>query len=266
MSEVIANQSSGFVTLDQCVRNALMDIGAGMERYETFKKWSLDTFNMFHFDMAQSVKTKRISLTPWKAIELPDDYVDWVLIGVQMSNGQIAVFTHDDRISLPTLDEDEDGEVDPIVYDSEESLPVVIDQYPSQYWFLTHNEFGEDKGGLFGLTTKDNGVGYYKFNTERREIQFSPSVRGDTTIYFEYLARGREPGEKTVVNMYAAKLIELGIHRWRIHFSKASIAEKDLHRRAFYEEYYRVQSRILKVSVEDVLECARNGYKLISSF
>lgn len=262
MSEIIATQPSGFITLDQCIRNALVDIGAGLERYEQAKKWALDTYNMFHLDLAQEIKTVRLPLTAWKAVIVPDDFVDWVLFGVEI-NGAIQVFTNDDRIPLPTVDADEDGELD-VPQGATDTLPA--DQVPAQYWFWNINSNGEDTGKLFGLTTKDNGVGYFKMNPERREIQMSPSVNADTIAYLEYLSNGRTPGAKTVVNMYAAKLIELGIHRWRIHFSKASIAEKDLARRTFFEEYYRTQSRILKVTVEDVLECARNGYKLISSF
>lgn len=261
MSEIIESQASGFVTLDQCVRNALMDINAGMERYEQFKKWGLDTYNEWHLDMAQEVKTARLELTPWKAVYLPDDYVDWAMIGVEINNA-INVFTNDDRIPLPTIDDDEDGELDaPTV---PETLPV--DQLPVPYWFWNVTERGEDKGGLFGLTTKDNGVGYYKFNTERREIQFSPSIDGDTVVYLEYISNGRTPGSKTVVSLKAGKLIEMGIHRWRVHFSKAPMWEKKLAKDAYYEQYHKTETRMLKISVEDVLECARDAYRLISSF
>lgn len=261
MSEITeGNRLRGFVTLDSIVKSALMDIGESMHRYEQFKHWAIEAYRDFHFDLSQEVKTAYLPLTAWKAVELPVDYVDFVMIGVNI-NGDIRVFTNDDRIALP----DEaiiDG--DPDDAEEEGDLPLTTTQ---RMYFYNITSRGEDAGQLYGLLAKNNGVGYYKFNKERREIQFSPHINGDTTVYLEYISDGIDPCEKTVVNVYAAKLIKLYIHWQRHFFAKSSTrSDKDLAEKTYYNEFNRVRSRMEPITIADVLEVARDGYKLVQSF
>lgn len=262
MSEITeGNRLRGFVTLDSIIRSALMDIGESIHRYEQFKHWAIEGYRDFHFDLAQEIKTAYLPLTAWKAVELPIDYVDFVMIGVSI-NGDIRVFTNDDRIALP----DEaiiDGDPD----DAEEGGDLPLTNTTERVYFYNVNSRGEDAGQLYGLLAKNNGVGYYKMNKERREIQFSPHVNGDTTIYLEYISDGINPCEKTVVNIYAAKLIKLYIHWQRHSFAKSSThADKREAKDNYWNEFYKVQNRIQKVTVADVLEVARDGYRLVQSF
>lgn len=262
MSQITeGDRPRGIVTLDSCIRSALMDIGESMARYEQFKHWAIEGFRSFHFDLAAEVKTTKLTLTAWKAVDLPIDFVDWVFIGVVVDN-QIRVFTHDDRISIFREDADEDGEIDAL---ETTTTPSIQESVP--YWFWNNrNSQGQDTGQLYGLTVKDNGVGYFKMNPERREIQFSPSVDGDTEIYLEYISDGFNPNEQTMVNIYAAKLIKLYIHWMRHEFAKGSNGmEKERAKDMYDRELYKVQSRIQKITVDDVLEAARDGYRLIQS-
>lgn len=261
MSEITeGNRQRGIVTLDSVIRSYLMDIGAGMERYEQAKHWVIEGFRDFHFDLSQEIKTAYLPLTAWKAVELPIDYVDFVMIGVNI-NGDIRVFTNDDRIALP----DEaiiDG--DPDDAEEEGDLPLTTTQ---RMYFYNITSRGEDAGQLYGLLVKNNGVGYYKFNKERREIQFSPHINSDTTIYLEYISDGINPCEKTVVNIYAAKLLKLYAHWQRHSFAKSSThADKREAKDNYWNEFYKVQNRIQKITAADVLEVARDGYKLVQSF
>ena len=262
MSQITeGDKQRGVVTLDSIVRSAIMDIGAGMERYEQFKHWSIEGYRDFHFDLAQEIKTTVLTLSAWKAVDIPIDFVDWVMIGVIVDN-KIRVFTHDDRISLYRPDADEDGITDALVTTED---PVIQDSVPMWFWG-NRTSMGEDAGQLYGLTVKHNGVGYYKFNPERKEIQFSPEVDGNTPVYLEYISDGIDPCEKTMVNIYAAKLIKLYIHWQRHRFAKSSnraqVADaKD----DYWKEFYKVQNRIQKITVEEVLDAARGGYRLIQS-
>lgn len=262
MSQITEDtQQRGVVTLDSIVRSALMDIGAGLERYEQFKHWAIEGFRQFHFDLAGEVKTAKLTLTAWKAIELPEDYVDWVMIGVEVDN-KIRVFLHDDRIPIHREDEDSDGEIDELVStvdtNTQESVP---------YWFWNNRNFqGQETGQLYGLTVKDNGTGYFKMNPQRREIQFSPTVDSDTEIYLEYITDGFNPTSQTMVNIYAAKLVKLYIHWMRHEFAKSSNGmEKQRAKDMYDKELFKVQNRLQKITVEDVLEAARDGYRLIHS-
>ena len=243
----------GVVTLDSIVRSALMDLGENESRYEQFRHFAIAGYREFHWDLAQEIKTAKLELTAWKACQLPIDYVDWVKIGYVNSAGAIVLFTHDDRI--PIHHDDEDGYPESIT--STETLPEPSTTTSEQQLPLW------DSGGLFGLVAKSNGAGYYKFNPQRREIQFAPSIKSDTVVYLEYISDGVNPCEKTVVNLMAAKLIQLYIHWQRVKFAKSSnLGQIAMAKKDYEVEYNRVQDRLNKITVEDVLECARNGYRL----
>ncbi len=265
MSEIRQeDRKRGFVTLDSIIRSALMDIGESIHRYEQLKHYAISGYRQFQFDVAQSVKTVQLDLTAWKSAETPVDYVDWVIVGFLVNN-KIRAFTNDERISLFQPDVDEDGFPDERTT-GDDDLPV-IDDVNNRIWFWNGvNQFGEDTGQLYGLTTKGNGNGYFKWNSERREFQFDVAVNADTKIYLEYITDGFDPNEATVVNLYAADLIRLYIHWQRLKYAKSSAlwqireAKDD-----YYTEFKRVQGRINKITVEDVLDCARDAYRLISS-
>lgn len=241
-----------------------MDISAGMERFEQFKHFAIEGLRELHMDLLQEVKTVKLPLTSWKAIELPVDFVDWAILGVVVNNS-IQCFTNDERISLFREDADEDGVIDALVAPVEHPVGDVLGD--RLYFLNQYNSNGEYTGQLYGLTVKDNGQGYYKMNKERREIQFSPNIDGSTMIYMEYISDGYNPQVSTVVNVYAAKLVKLYIHWMRLNYAKSStIAEKEEAKRMYYTEYGKVQNRLNPITVADVLECARDGYRLISSF
>lgn len=262
MSEITEEtRQRGFVTLDSIVRSALMDIGESMSRYEQFKHFAIEAYRDFHFDMAQSVKTVQLSLSAWKAINIPIDMVDWVMIGVVVDN-KIRAFTNDDRISLYRPDDDEDGVTDDIVTTASPDVPADV---PFYFWNVVNSQ-GEDAGQLYGLTVKHNGQGYFKMNPERKEIQFSPAVDSNTKIYLEYISDGIDPNAQTVVHIYAAKLIKNYIHWSRVKFSKsANQAQIQRAMDDYNKELFKVQNRIQKITVEDVLETMRDAYALVKT-
>ena len=252
----------GFVSLDECIKNAIMDTGETMHVYERYKKWGLDTYKSFNFDLDAVVKTVVLSLTAWKAVTLPSDYVDYVMIGVEFDR-QIRLFTNDRRISLH-LPENVPPDGEPAVVTGSNQLPDPTDI--TRYFFYNLDGRWMDEGKLYGLAAKTNGVGEFKMNKERGEIQFNIALNSSTPIYLEYISTGIDPTEQICVNVYAGKLIELGIHRWRHHFSRSSsIAEKQLAEKAYYQEYNMVQNRLCPLRAEDVMEVMRDAYRLIQT-
>jgi hypothetical protein len=202
----------GIVSLNSCIRGAMVDIGADMHRYEQFKKWAIQAYRDFRFDISQEVKTVQMSLTAWKAIDLDliPDYIDWAIIGLRV-NGEILAFENNEDLSLYFDDENTDGFPDIQPTDNNYVYDPTDPQTRNGYWFWNSNSKGEDSGGIFGLAIKDNGRGYFRVNKERNEIQFNPRIASTTKIYMEYICDGFDPGVKTMVNIYAAKCIELYI-------------------------------------------------------
>jgi len=261
--------TKGMMTVDQIVNSALTDISAGDERYEQFLHWAIEGYRDFIMDVSQEVKTVELSLTDWKAIEYPDDYIDWALIGIRCGE-MVKVLTNDNNLALThTLDPTDDNNptantalcsIDDVDTDPTRLYYFYFQPTSTYYWANTLNNKGQDQGKLWGLGVKDNGLGYYSDNKERREIQLSVRLNADTKIYLQYVADGYDPCNQTSVNLYAAKLLKYYIHMERVNFSKASKSDKKVESDRYWDEHARVVQRIAPLTIDDVLEAARAGY------
>lgn len=255
----------GFMTLDQIVRGAIADLGAGLERYEQFLKWGKDCYRMFKMDMAREIKTVELPIKAWKAIEWPEDYVMWTAIGIR-KNGRVYVFSNDSELPL-YFDTDDEGEpeanVEPDFID-DENIDITSDRI---YIFRNFNSFGEDQGRIFGLKAKSNGIGYFRVNRERREIQLNPVMADSGVAYMEYVASSHNPCSQTIVPEYAVQMHEDFIHWKRLKFAKSSsMGEVRDAKDDFYAEARRVAQRIDDTTIADIVEAAVDGYVGIPHF
>lgn len=246
----------GTRTLDQVVRMALKDIEAGLERYEQFLMWAQGGYSDFRMDLSREIKTVELDLTAWKAIEWPEDYVDWTLIGVRQ-NGRMYVFSNDEEIPLFFDKDDADVPEANVEFADDADFSEASDV---TYNFRNYNSRGQDLGRLFGLAAKNNGVGYYRVNRERREIQINP-IMHVTKVYLEYIADSHSPTKATIVPLYAVEMIKQYIHWKRIYFSKQSteVAKREAER-LYFNEFYRVVDRMDDTTIADIVEAAVDGY------
>jgi hypothetical protein len=247
----------GVVTLDSIVRGYLMDLGVGLERYEQGLHWAIDCNRDFRMDVSREIKTVELPLTSWKAVEMPDDYITYVLIGIR-KNGRLYIFSNDKEIPL-FFDKNEEQVPLPNeeLYNDEGEIDVIPDRL---FRIQSLNGYGEDQGRLFGLGAKSNGVGYFRINHERREIQLNPLMDAGT-VYLEYIADGYSPCSNTLVPITAAKLHRLYIHWQRLKFSKASNnGERAQAEKEYWDEFRRVNERMDDTTIADIVEAAIDGY------
>ncbi|HDZ26202.1 hypothetical protein LCGC14_1022950 [marine sediment metagenome] len=246
-------------TLDYCTRSALFDISAGMERYEQFLHWAIEGYRDFHFDLAKEIRVKEIDMLPYKAIDFPDDYVDWVKVGIRCGD-IVKTFTHEENMPWIWDQKECEKQAHEVCNLSDATLDNTAGGW---YFYNTYNSRGQDQGRLFGLGIKDNGLGYFSISREFKQFQFSIKVASGSKIYLEYIADGIKPCAVTVVNIYAAKLIKLYVHWMRIKFNRSSPKWRiDQAEKYYWDEFDRVGERLLDLTYEDVLQASRDGYML----
>lgn len=251
------NKAYGWTYLDVLVREALHADGYGLERYELYLQHAKDIYKMWKMDMSREVKTVEIELTSWKAIEWPDDFVDWTLIGLRR-NGRLYVFSNDNEIPL-YFDRTTDNDPLPNTETFDDIGDLQLDESRA-FNFRNFNGFGEDAGRLTGLSVKNNGVGYFRINKERREIQLNPIMEVETA-YLEYLASANNPCQKTIVPEYAHQLIKDGITwRARKHSKNTPRSHVKEAKDDFWQEWSRVQQRTDDTTIADIVEAALDGY------
>lgn len=248
-----------YSTIEGIVDSVCLDLGEGAHRKEQYLGWAIKEANRWKFDMANEVKTVELTLTPWKSVELPQDCINWVKLGVQDGN-VIKVFVHRKDIAI-YHQLNENG----IPINNEDPVSVLdltIDPNNIVYPFFNYNPTGENPGKLFGYGVKDNGFGYFteNRNEDSNEIQFRTKVSSNSKIYLEYIADSWSPNAQTLIHPFACELIELGIHYRRLKFDKArgnrNIGADDVRtaKNDYNEEFGRVIDRKWEYTVEDILE------------
>ena len=268
MARKYSTKKSVYATIDQITRGICHELGEGVERYEQYLHWALKAHGDWHMDQAREVKTVICELNSYKAIAWPVDYVDWTKVGIKCNN-QILTFVNDDFMSFP-MDKDADNvpDVDPECVEITDETDITTNGWAingqGYYYYNLFNEKGQDQGKLWGLTAKDNYMGYFRVNSEREEIQFRSRFTNLTQVYLEYISDGYEPCKETLVHPYAASLIAYFVHWQRLKHTKPYIrGQVNDAKGDYWEEHDRVNGRQFNLTVEDILDAHRDGYYLI---
>jgi hypothetical protein len=250
-----------FDSLDTVTKGALMDINEDMSRYEQFLYWAQEGYRDLKFDVAREVKTISADLTPYMAIKFPDDYIDWVKIGVNQ-DGAMMTFTHDPRII--NHEKNVDPMQAPIPFsEGEGDIQFSSLQITDASFYSTNyvSQYGEDLGRRFGEKVKHNGLGYFRVNRARKEIQLNTVFISNTDqVYLEYIADCEDVTKETFVNPYLARVLKLYIHWQRKENNdRLSGSEKARAEDQYWREFNRVKARMYSWNLEDIMDYSRDG-------
>ncbi len=250
--------------LSEIVNDALDDVAAGMHWQYRFTRWGMKYAEELHFDTLRDIRTVLVNFKPWKAIELPDDCVDWCFVGIQ--NGEdIMTYINDPHTALEFA-KDEANELLPNqvpTYFGDHSMNPGNGDYMYPYMNLTPT--GEDPGKLFGLRVKYNGLGYFTENSNKdiNELQFKgPDIDVTQQVYLTYISNIWDPKEETLIHPMLAEYIVAGIlkeyykHKPGLGFQ---VSEANAE---FDRQYWKVIDRNWDLRVEDVYEYFKYRYQL----
>lgn len=252
-----------YVSLLDIVDEALGDLEEGMHYKEKFLMWGMRLYKRYRMDIKGNIKTTRLEMTAWKSIVLPDDCVDWLLIGVP-SGQALFTFVNDSFMLTRDCACDDDAPT------RTDYSKLEIDMFGEAVQFFNWNEYGEHTGKMFGLVAKDNGLGYFNPHPTDRvnEIQLSENVKAGTRIVLMYLASLFDPRADAVVHPYCADFIRAGIileyirHKMRKGSRSVSVMAyrdaKDEYDNALCEAV----ERMAHLGREDILEALRQTYSL----
>jgi hypothetical protein len=252
--------------LIEIVNDALSDYQLGQQHQFQFLRWGMKYAEELHFDHLRDIRTVRLNMQPWKAVELPSDCVDWVAVGLQYGS-DIAVFANEKNIALefdldPTTNQQLPNSEPSYLLD-ESRMPEVSD---AVFPFLNLSALGEDAGNKFGLMVKDNGLGYVTENTNKdvNELQFKGSnIKTDSQVYLMYISNLWDPSEETLIHPEMAEYIVAGISKEYVQ-RKATISgiEKQMTKDEFDRQYLKVLDRTWELTVADVIEYVKQSYRM----
>lgn len=252
--------SQQLVSILEIVNEALLDLGESSHRKEQFIHWAIKGFKTLKMDFAREIRTVKLQMTPWKSIILPNDCVDWFLVGIR--NGQdLMAFTK--KSLLPRDCSGDSDEPEAASYSATLNSGEGIQ-------FFNSTEYGEDPGKLFGLLQKDNGLGYFAPNPNEKvnEIQLSTHVDAGTEILLLYLATLFDPRVDSVIHPYCQEYLSKYIHHENLKHRRRSgnrSISADMVREAKHEldeETCRMVERRWDLRADDIIEVARNASQL----
>lgn len=244
----------------EVVNDALWDCQLSQHEQGRFLRFGQKYAEECHFDHLRDIRSVEVNLTPWKAIELPVDAVDWVAVGIQNGN-DVMTFINDKKQAL--LFDKVNGVKQPL---ADPSYASNLSDIPIEAGFtFPFLNYSMGAGKIFGLRVHDNGLGYVTENRNKdsNELQFKftlPSTVGP--IYLTYISNLWDPKEETLIHPYFAEYIVAGIKREYYGHRPGEGQLLDFAQKEFDRQYLKLLDRSWDLTVEDVLEMIKNQWTM----
>lgn len=218
-----------YKTLHDIANSVLLRKGYSVHFYLQVVKHAADCLRELQFDVIGNIRTKKLELNQYGAVELPCDYLDYVRIGTP--NGasvrkSALIFGGNRLVNL-----DEKGNKVP---------------YGGSNW-----SYGEDYGAWLypdGLHLNPHRQSDgFMIVTERREVQFT-NYREGGYIILDYITDGSEVDNATQVDPYAQACIEAYVF-WQLKATNRMIGAGEA---SYEKQEYDRQYRILRARKSDI--------------
>jgi hypothetical protein len=225
------------------------------------------------FDISQKIRSLKLAVnTDNNTVELPDDYVDLIKIGVIGADGLVYVFGENrnmhiaqkykvtsgsDLLAANAIDSDSDGVYDRLdVTESGEEYNALrgYDSYVFRN-YLYENSAGQ----LYGLGGGQYS-GEYRINLDQSRIELSTN-EGVNTVVMEYVcdeARSKNPS----VHVFMEEALRAYVYYKLIqHKATVPMNEKMRARTEYYNERRLANSRMKTFTKEEALKTIRKNTK-----
>ena len=202
-----------FGTLDEITKRALIDNGKPIHYYFEYLSHAASCLRELNFDVLDMVRTVRLPVNEYHAVDLPDDFINGGDISVGIAVGQFTtpVVKNNHLTSLRNKNQTTGQFED---FTGATSMTAVDGMYlnPGWNWFWNVNNFGEPIGRNFGGNA-GNTLNGYRVIPERRQIQLTETFTSDE-IVLVYMSDGQSADNATNVDIQAFATIQAYIN-WK---------------------------------------------------
>lgn len=219
------------------------------------------------FDVLQRVRSVKLSAGANNTVELPDDFVDLIKIGIVGQDGLVHVFGENKNINYSqkyktdtagnAIDSDSDG---------------VNDREDAKTGFSTGGVFGADDFIVFSNYIYQNNIGQiyglgggfyegeYRLNLDQNRIELAVNS-GVSEVVIEYIADEARSSNPTI-HVQAEEALRCFIY-YKIIERKSSVPmmEKNRARQEYYNERRKANARLKAFSKEEALKTIRKNFK-----
>jgi len=233
--------------LNSIVNNVLNRRKYSIHFFLEFLIYASDCLRELSMDDLKVVQAKKLSVNEYNAVDLPNDYLDYVKVGVEVGQNVRPLVETSGLNRMVNRDAD----FNPIPYYNPQKGNTNPIQYgylnPINWWGVNFNEYGEFTGRQFGAGA---GVQTDVFTVvkERNQIQLTDHLTGLETIVLEYISNGQSADAATQIDSYAIATIEAYI-LWQMKESTRTYSEGERERA---KQEYITQRQILRARMSDL--------------
>lgn len=244
-------------SLDIITRRTLFNKGLPLHFYIRFLSYSAECLRELTMDTLQITNTVKLNLNSYYAVDLPCDFVQSVLIGIERGQFVQPVTQREGINNLNNLD----TQGNPIPYKNN-ALPVQTDGFffPGYWLYPAIDDLGENLGKMYGINTGLVSTSY-KIIPGRNQIQFSEDFPS-ASIVLEYLPNGENVDNATKVDTRAIQTIQSYIDwQWKIHSRKSTPYEIESAKKIYGNDWRKLRSRISSVTLQDIRQSLLKSYQ-----
>ncbi len=242
--------SQGFRNLDYAIHSVMADnMEPSSVNYQRYLKWAIDCYNDLSLYRFPSIKTVELTVKDNFTVDLPEDYVDFVAIGVYLS-GRLWTLTRNDRLERKPI---EDCNV-PIESATQDLNGQFAGITPYGYIFGGSFRNGQYVGEQFAYGGGWNHQGYYHVDIANRRIEFSNVIRGKKLI-LEYIGNGISCDGTAEIPFASVPVFTSYIH-WMSaeHDRTVGDGQKERKRQLYYIEYNKYAHQTLMFTMDEFLD------------
>jgi hypothetical protein len=241
-------------TLDSIVRRFLLEKGLSIHFYAEALFHASTCLRELTFDTLQITNTKRLPINDYYAVDLPEDFVDDVMVGVPA--GQFIQPIPKQNTLTPLRLTDADGN-----YTNYNNLETNGVEYyggnfiPALGWYWNINDLGESIGRYFGAGGGAS-PNTYKIVKERRQIQLPESFIGKSIIFI-YISDGQTVDAATQIDTQAFYTIQ-SWNEWKRTPNANNLRSPEA--QYYLNEKRKLKARVSDYTVGDIKDIIRKNY------
>lgn len=247
-----------YYTISAIIDRCLADNGLTDHYFDDLLGWGLWELRELHLDVAKEVKVVGLDMNNTRGVELPRDYVDWAIIGIQIGQYVKTLGVNDNMAKLT-------GEARTLGNpDSFNNLNV--NQMPNGINVLNYGGYNLLGSNVFSVGGGIPYKGYFSIvkTDEGKVIQFTTAIN-KTKVYLEYISDGFNPNRETILNPYFVDFLRKAINcEWAKRRPRKERDESEIYRleRDVYYAEKKIRGRMSDLDPQSMLDTQRQHYRL----
>ena len=228
--------------VEEIVNDVIVEEGKNSENdFLRYFKLALNGLKELNFDVGGGIRTIELTVSSSTlTVDLPIDYVDYTMIGVRGTDGDVHPLGKRTNKSLVSTSANS-------ILVNDDELEPPFEQYTQKY----------------GIGGGNNANGYYRVDYENNVIQFSSTCSGKR-IVLEYISNDLVHPKfgEVMVHVHAEEALRSYIY-WKSISRKRNLppTEKLAARSEYYNNKRLARARMLKFTKSEALQTTRKAFK-----